>query len=265
MLICAKIIVLSDFFCVVGVELSQYVLSSLKSIKCYIMAKIKFGMMMTDARGKLGGQVFSKNRSGAYVRTKVTPVNPRTTDQQANRSLLGSLSANWSGLTEAQRNAWNGAVESWQRTNVFGDLTKPTGKNLFTSLNKVLLQAFPSNDMLLLPPAKVEFAPFIVESASYNIGSGAFTIQLGGSVEAGATYQVRATGATSVGTTYVNNLLRGLGEAFVSGAGNVLTITSAYAAKFGSVGAGNSISVEVRQVATNGQLGAPQIVRANFS
>ena len=24
------------------------------------MAKIKFGMMMTDARGKLGGQVFSK-------------------------------------------------------------------------------------------------------------------------------------------------------------------------------------------------------------
>ena len=42
------------------------------------MAKIKFGMMMTDASGKLGGQVFSKNRGGSYVRTKVTPTNPQT-------------------------------------------------------------------------------------------------------------------------------------------------------------------------------------------
>lgn len=228
------------------------------------MAKIKFGMMMTDARGKLGGQVFSKNRSGAYVRTKVTPVNPRTADQQANRSLLGSLSAMWSGLTESQRSAWNGAVESWQKTNVFGDLTKPTGKNLFTSLNKVLMQAFPGSDMLLLPPAKTDFPVFLLNSASYAVNTGAFTIQLAGDVAVGATYQVRATGATSEGTTYVTNLLRNLGSAFTSGVGNVLTITSAYASKFGAVSAGNSISVEVRQVANNGQLGVPQIIKANF-
>lgn len=53
------------------------------------MAKIKFGMMMTDARGKLGGQVFSKNRSGSYVRTKVTPVNPQTTTQQNSHCVTG--------------------------------------------------------------------------------------------------------------------------------------------------------------------------------
>lgn len=229
------------------------------------MAKIKFGMMMTDARGKLGGQVFSKNRSGAYVRTKVTPVNPRTADQQSNRSLLGSLSANWSGLSDAQRSAWNGAVDSFQKTNVFGDLTKPTGKNLFTSLNKVLLQAFPSSAMLLLPRAKVDFPVFLLSSATYNPVTGAFRIQLGGDVAVGATYHVRATGATSVGTTYVTNLLRGLGRAFTSTTGNVLTITPEYLAKFGLVSAGNSISVEVRQVANNGQLGVPQIVKANFS
>ena len=78
------------------------------------MAKIKFGMMMTDARGKLGGQVFSKNRSGAYVRTKVTPVNPRTAAQPLSRSILGTLSASWSGLTEVQRRSWNAAVDDWQ-------------------------------------------------------------------------------------------------------------------------------------------------------
>lgn len=55
--------------------------------------KIKWGMMMTDGRGKLGGQVASKNRAGAYVRTKVTPVNPRTTQQQAIRTLFGSIAS----------------------------------------------------------------------------------------------------------------------------------------------------------------------------
>jgi hypothetical protein len=55
------------------------------------MAKIKFGMMMTDARGKLGGHVFSKNRSGAYVRTKVTPVNGQTTAQTGVRAIFGAI------------------------------------------------------------------------------------------------------------------------------------------------------------------------------
>lgn len=229
------------------------------------MAKIKFGMMMTDARGKLGGQVFSKNRSGAYVRTKVTPVNPRTTDQQANRSLLGSLSANWSALTEAQRNAWNGAVASWQKTNVFGDLIKPTGKNLFTGLNKVLLQQFPAESMLLVPPAKVEFPAFVLVSASVDISSGNFTIQLGGSVEVGKTYQVRATSGVSLGTSYVTNLLRGIGSAFTSGAGNVLTITTQYANKFGIVPENSAVFVEVRQVGDNGQLGVPKVISATVT
>lgn len=229
------------------------------------MAKIKFGMMMTDARGKLGGQVFSKNRSGAYVRTKVTPVNPRTTAQQANRSLLGSLSAGWSLLTESQRNAWNGAVESWQKTNVFGDLQKPTGKNLYTGLNKVLQQLFPSADVMVLPPAKVDFPPFILSRADYAPSTGLFEITLAGDVEIGADYQVRATPAVSEGTTYVTNLLRSIGSAFVSVTGNKIVISDAYRNKFGSVVAGNAIWVEVRQAGDNGQLGVPQMVKAIFS
>ena len=67
------------------------------------MAKIKFGMMMTDASGKLGGQVFSKNRGGSYVRTKVTPTNPQSTAQMSIRGIFASISSRWSSLTEAQR------------------------------------------------------------------------------------------------------------------------------------------------------------------
>ena len=89
------------------------------------MARIKFGMMMTDARGKLGGQVFSKNRSGAYVRTKVTPSNPRSMAQMSSRSILGSLSVMWNSLTLEKVSAWNAATADWQKTDIFGDLKKP--------------------------------------------------------------------------------------------------------------------------------------------
>lgn len=221
------------------------------------MAKIKFGMMMTDARGKLGGQVFSKNRSGAYVRTKVTPVNPQTTFQQSNRSLLGSLSSGWSNLTQVQRNSWNSAVEAWQKTNVFGDLQKPTGKNLFTGLNKVRSANFPESAMLVLPPAKEEFNVVVIASASYIVGSGAFTVTMSGAFTEGATFEVRATGNISAGTSYIKNLLRGLGNAFVVSPEGVLTITSAYQTRFGSLSNGSKVGIEVREVRENGQFGVP--------
>jgi hypothetical protein len=55
------------------------------------MAKINFGQTVNDARGKLGGTVFSKNKSGAYTRRKVTPANPRTVAQSRVRNFFGTL------------------------------------------------------------------------------------------------------------------------------------------------------------------------------
>lgn len=104
------------------------------------MALIKWGMMVVDGRGKLGGHVLTKSRNGATVRTKVTPANPQTSYQQANRALFGQLSSNWASLTEAQRKAWNEAVGAWQKTNIFGDLKSPSGRDLYISCNRNILQ-----------------------------------------------------------------------------------------------------------------------------
>ena len=52
------------------------------------MAKILMTAIVADIRNKLNGSVFSKNRYGAYVRTKVTPVNPQSTAQQNTRNNL---------------------------------------------------------------------------------------------------------------------------------------------------------------------------------
>lgn len=221
------------------------------------MAKIKFGMMMTDARGKLGGQVFSKNRSGAYVRTKVTPVNPRTTFQQSNRALLGNVSTGWAGLTRDQIRAWNEATSQWVKTNVFGDSTKPSGKNLYTGLNKVLSVAYPALPLLTLPPAKVEFPNFVIGSADYIVATQTLSISVQNAEVGGFDFQVRATPPVGNGISYFNNLLRNLGQAVPVVEGGFLNIVGGYANRFGALVVGQRFYVEVRMVAENGQLSVP--------
>lgn len=130
------------------------------------MALIKFGMMMSDARGKLGGQVFTKTRSGATVRTKVTPTNPQTAAQQNARAILGNLSASWRTLSEEQRNGWISAVDGFTRTNIFGDTYNPSGKNLFVGLNSNL--ATVGKPVIETPPVPVELPSYVLESVAIS-------------------------------------------------------------------------------------------------
>ena len=118
------------------------------------MSKIKWGAIVVDGRGKLGGHVFTKTRSGATMRTKVTPVNPQSPAQAAARSRLGSQSQAWRGLTEDQRIGWNDLAQRTAKTNIFGDQYFPTGKNLFTGLN---------SNLLLMGEGALATAPELVE------------------------------------------------------------------------------------------------------
>lgn len=221
------------------------------------MAKIKFGMMMTDARGKLGGQVFSKNRSGAYVRTKVTPVNPRTVAQMVSRSILGILSAGWSGLTDAQRASFNNAVEEWQKTDIFGDLKKPTGKNLYTSLNKNLLQS--DQSQILVAPEKRTFPEVGNVSIVYSVATSSFSVSNIVDIDNGL-YQVSGTPPLTQGTTFVKNRLRVLGYAASDSLIETM-LSTAYVARFGDLAAGDNVYFQIKPIGDNGQSGVPVVVK----
>lgn len=99
------------------------------------MASIKYSALISEMRGKLNGTVLSRNRYAAYARVKVTPNNPRTAEQQINRSMFAQLSQMWRTLTQEQLNSWNTAVYEFLKTNIFGDSYKPSGINLFIRLN----------------------------------------------------------------------------------------------------------------------------------
>ena len=118
------------------------------------MSKIKWGAIVVDGRGKLGGHVFTKTKSGATMRTKVTPVNPQTSVQASARSRLGGNSQAWSSLSEEERRSWNALAQETSKTNVFGDQYFPTGKNLFTSVN---------NNLVMIGRSPVSEAPSFAE------------------------------------------------------------------------------------------------------
>ena len=222
------------------------------------MAKIKFGMMMTDASGKLGGQVFSKNRGGSYVRTKVTPLNPQTTAQTTVRGIFASISSAWSGLSETARASFNGFVNDYARTDVFGDLRNPSGKALFQRLNQNLEISGQAQITECVAPTGVPFANLV--SADGEVSPASFEVVTSGDTR-GSKVVIWATPRLSQGTSFVKNKLRQL-EVFDGAEGGIFDIQASYLAKFGTITAGDNIFVAVRVINENGQASPLETIKA---
>lgn len=218
--------------------------------------KMKFGAIVVDGRGKIGGHVASKNRAGAYLRTKVTPVNPRTVAQAAVRSRLASLSIAWRGLTEAQRLAWNDAVTNYARTDIFGDLRNPSGINLFQKLNNNLLNV--GETRIEMPPTPAAVGAILTLEVT-AVSGGALTIEFTPTPgPTGNKLVVRATPAISPGKSFVKSEFRQVAVLDAAAASPNVTTTD-YEAVFGAVGsADQKIFVEAFYVnAATGQAGVP--------
>ena len=169
--------------------------------------KIKWGAMVTQGSGKLGGHVFARNRGGSYIRTNATPSNPQTVTQQLSRNLLTQFSQGWSALTNAQRIGWNDATEFFQRTDQFGDVRKLSGKNLYTSLNKV--NAAAGQQIIENAPQPEQIGVNVVREVEFQ--KTAETITIIGEFTLNETYAIIATPSLSAGTTFVKNRLRVIG------------------------------------------------------
>jgi hypothetical protein len=225
------------------------------------MAKIKFGMMMTDASGKLGGQVFSKNRGGAYVRTKVTPSNPQTTAQMNVRGIFASISSAWSGLAESSRQSFNNLVDAYASTDIFGDLRNPSGKALFQRLNQNLEISDQAQITVCVPPSAVPFAN--LQSALGDASAPSLDVLTNGETT-GSTVVVWATPGLSQGTTFVKNRLRQL-AVFPGDDAGTFDIYNEYLAKYGVPVVGANIYIGVRVINANGQASPLETIKAVIS
>lgn len=219
--------------------------------------KLKFGAIVTDGRGKIGGHVASKNRAGAYLRTKVTPSNPQSVAQVQARSILASLSQTWQTLSDSQRSGWNDAVKEWGTTDIFGDIKNPSGINLYVKLNANLIGA--GYPQLSDVPKKLEVPSVIITSANLIISADDVSINFNSSAANGIRALIRATPTLSNGVSFVKSEFRVIGSEVVIG--NNLSIIGAYGAKFGVPLVGANIYVSLQFVLPNGQKTTEQKVK----
>jgi len=220
--------------------------------------KAKFGAIVVDGRGKLGGHVASRNRAGSYFRTKVTPVNPNTSFQQMVRALLTSLAQTWRTLTADQRSAWNSAVQDFARTDIFGDIKNPTGFNLFVRLNTNIDNV--NQPQISLPPLPAAVVESVASATSFILTGNVSTVTFAPTVAAGMAVIIRATPGLSPGISFVKSEFRII-QILDALDTSPADIDAAYVAKFGAPVLGAKIFVSLTTVnIITGQVSVPSQV-----
>ncbi len=91
--------------------------------------------------GSYQGLTASRNRFGQYMRTRATPVQPRTVAQLNQRARMSTNAAVWRTLTDAQRAGWTDLGLSISRTDSLGQSYTLNGFACFCSVNNNLLDA----------------------------------------------------------------------------------------------------------------------------
>ena len=236
-------------------------LGTLSNQRLYVMSKIKWGAIVVDGRGKLGGHVFTKTRSGATMRTKVTPVNPQSPAQAAARSRLGSQSQAWRGLTEEERIAWNDLAARTSKTNIFGDQYFPTGKNLFTGLNSNLMLI--SETPISAAPALQEMP--VITSMSPVVNTEIGEIALGITTEGEAldsALVIEATAQQSVGRFNFDGSYRVIMP--IGQPDDADVVYMAYVAKFGAPAVGSKIGFRAYYVNQSTGQQSPRFAAASI-
>jgi hypothetical protein len=91
--------------------------------------------------GSAGGNTYSRNRFGAYMRNRTVPINPQSAAQSRARNAVGLLAQRWfSTLTAAQRAAWGTYADNVAMLNKLGEPIHITGFNHYIRSNSILSQ-----------------------------------------------------------------------------------------------------------------------------
>lgn len=80
------------------------------------MARITFGPMIVDCRGSVGDTTFSSWKGINYIRSRVTPANPKTPAQTVQRTKLKNAVFQWQQLAQDIKDRWNEYASPYSRS-----------------------------------------------------------------------------------------------------------------------------------------------------
>jgi hypothetical protein len=219
------------------------------------MAKIQYGALVTELKGKIGGTVFQSGRYGFQVRNKPTPIRTASRTQSAVRSTILTISKAWRDLTEPQRLAYDAIAPSWPAVDAFGNPMLLTGYNVFCKTN------FWSWSLsgLINPTASLPAALWQPSTISLSVAAGAATFDLSFSpspIDNSSGAVIYLSGQVSAGRSTPPSNMRAM-EVYPVATVSPIDLSLLYAAKSGTFPtAGNRVFVGVQAVSTvNGTAG----------
>ena len=97
---------------------------------------IQTGSIVSDIRGSIGDETYSRNQGGLYVKLRTGPTALPNANQLAITAAMTALSQAWSGtLTDAQRETWQTYAKRYPKANQWGQRTLHNGYNRFVAVN----------------------------------------------------------------------------------------------------------------------------------
>lgn len=100
------------------------------------MATLELGSIVSDIRGSVGGETYSRNPAGLYVKSRSSPAQPVSARRTNVQTAFTTLTQAWSGtLTEAQRKTWREYAKVWPVSNRLGKRIHLSGACHFVRCN----------------------------------------------------------------------------------------------------------------------------------
>lgn len=204
------------------------------------MALIKTGIAVGQISGRIAGNVFSRNRGGAYVRNGAIPTRSTTPYATAAKARLSDFSKAWASLTEVQQMAWKNWATQNPVINRLGDAITLSGHQAFVQLNININNA--GGTAIVVPPVIPPPIALLSASATYDIGAGSFEITFTpdplGSDDCLA---IEAAVVDNPGVNYVSNLYKLVSVEAAATASPVASVDTLLAARFGTILVGQRV------------------------
>ena len=187
--------------------------------------------------------VYVNTRYGQVVRQFTPPRNPKSPDQQRNRSRFGSVSSRWRILLSDQRTAWCIAAADSYTVSRTGLRVPLNGYNYFVRVNAS--RAHLGLSLFDLPPAVPTFRPNPVAELAVTDTGGAITLKVRVPSPPGQYTLVQGARPVSTGVRCVQHFpYLGLLPAPVDGWSD---ITALYVARYGVPPRGQAVFIRTCQ------------------
>lgn len=210
------------------------------------MALVKFGPMVAEVSGKIGGSVYARNRGGAYVRDWTKPLVSTSSYALAAKARLAAYAQAWQGLTDAQRASWKAWAQSNPITNRLGEPRVLSGSQAYVQINGVLGAI--GSSTISVPPTGTAPLALATLVADADIGAGDFDLTYTATpTAADDKLYIQACVVASAGIRYVTNLYRLIGVSAAAQA-SPFDVQSLFEARFGTPNVGDTVHFAVSVV-----------------